>query len=99
MAKFDVYRLKDDDAFVLDCQADLLDGLNIRFVVPLLAEAKAPTPITRLNPIMEVDGNRLVMATQFAAAIPSRALGDVVASLISDQDAIGNAIDMLITGF
>lgn len=99
MAKFDVYRLKGSNACVLDCQADLLEGLNTRFVVPLLPEDEAPKPAARLNPIVEVDGRRLVMVTQFAAAVPVRELGDMVVSLANEQDVIGYALDMLISGF
>lgn len=42
MAKFDVYRLRDSGGLVVDCQADLLDGLNTRFVVPSLPIDAAP---------------------------------------------------------
>lgn len=99
MAKFDVYRLRQDGNLVVDCQADLLDDLNTRFVVPLLPFDEAPKPAARLNPALKVERQTLVMATQFAAAIPVRELGVKVVSLIEEQDAIGNALDMLISGF
>jgi len=99
MAKFDAYGLRDGSGIVLDCQADLLGDLNTRFVVPLLFEEEAPRPAARLNPIFEVQGRRVVMATQFAAAIGVKELGERVASLVKEQDAIGNALDMLISGF
>jgi len=99
MAKFDVYRLRRGDGLVLDCQANLLGDLNTRFVVPLLAEDAAPKPAARLNPTFPVGGRRQVMMTQFAAAIPARDLGDRVVSLLDEQDAIGAALDMLISGF
>lgn len=41
----------------------------------------------------------MVMATHFALAVPIRELGEQIASLLSEQDAIGNALDMLISGF
>ena len=84
---------------LLDCQADLLSGLNTRFVVPLLPEREAPRPAARLNPLFEIDGQRLVMATQFCAAIPARELGERVGSLADHQDDIIDALDMLISGF
>jgi toxin CcdB len=99
MAKYDVYRLREGRGFLLDCQADVLGDLNTRFVVPLLPENEAPKPATRLNPIFNVTGRRVVMVTQFAAAIAVRELGDPLGALIGDQDAIGNALDMLIIGF
>jgi toxin CcdB len=99
MAKYDVYRRGYGAAYLLDCQADLLDHLNTRFVVPLMTEPDAPRPATRLNPIIQFDGRALVMVTQFAAAMPVPELGKKVGSCLKDQDAIGNALDMLISGF
>ena len=99
MGKFAVHPRRDGPGFLLDCQADLLSDLNTRFVVPLLPEADAPTPAARLNPSFEVGGERVVMVTQFAAAVPVKELGDPVGSLLAEQDAIGNALDMLISGF
>lgn len=99
MAKFDVHRQKQGGYFLLDCQADLLNGLNTRLVAPLLPVAQAPQPAARLNPIFDVEGERLVMVTQFAASVSVRELGEVVQSLRSEMDAINVALDMLITGF
>lgn len=99
MAKFDVHRQKHGGCLVLDCQADLLDDLNTRLVVPLLPFEEAPQPAARLNPIFDVDGQRLVMVTQFAASVPVRELGEIVHSLRVELDAINAALDMLIIGF
>lgn len=99
MAKFDVYARRDGGELVLDCQANLLSDLNTRFVVPLLPEAEAPRPAARLNPVFVVRGERMMMATHFALAIPVKELGEQIVSLLSEQDAIGNALDMLISGF
>ena len=99
MAKFDVHRLRQGGDLVLDCQADLLDDLNTRLVVPLLPADEAPKAAARLNPRFEIEGAELVMVTQFATAIPTRELGEKVISLNGEQDAIGNALDMLISGF
>lgn len=99
MAKFDVYRQKQGRWLVLDCQADLLSDLNTRLVVPLLPVEDSPKPAIRLNPIFDVEGERLVMVTQFAASVPIRELGEIVHSLNSEQDAITAALDMLIIGF
>lgn len=99
MAKFDVYRQKQGGCHVLDCQADLLSDLNTRLVVPLLPIDEAPKPAIRLNPIFDVEGERLVMVTQFAASVPIRELGEIVQSLSPEQDVISAALDMLIIGF
>ena len=100
MAKFDVYARRDGGpGLLLDCQADLLGDLATRFVVPLLAEAEAPRPAARLNPLFEIAGLRFVMVTQFAAAVPARELGERTGSLIERQDEVLGALDMLISGF
>jgi toxin CcdB len=98
MAKFDVYRQRQGGCHVLDCQADLLNDLNTRFVVPLLPIDEAPKAAARLNPIFDVEGVQLVMVTQFAASVPIRELGEVVKSLSEEQDIINAALDMLIIG-
>jgi len=99
MAKFDVYRHGEGIGYLLDCQADLLASLNTRLVVPLLPLASAPIPAGRLNPIFDIAGIRHSMVTQFAAAVPVTLLREKVASLASDEIAIGNAIDMLLAGY
>lgn len=99
MAKFDVFRRRQGDGYLLDCQADLLRGLNTRFVVPLLPAQAAPTPAARLNPLFELEGESHVMMTQFAAAVPVAELAERVASLRDRDIDIINALDMLISGF
>lgn len=99
MAKFDVFRRRSGDGYLLDCQADLLSQLNTRFLVPLLPARDAPTPAARLNPLFELEGKSHVMMTQFAAAVPVSELGERVASLRDRDIDILNALDMLISGF
>jgi toxin CcdB len=98
MARFDVHRPA-SGGFLLDCQADVLNGLNTRFVVPLLPPEIAPLAGERLNPSFTVAGETVVMVTQFASSITLRQLGPRVESLAKEQPAIMNAIDMLLTGY
>lgn len=99
MAKYDVYPNPDGSGYLLDVQADLLDGLNTRVVVPLFQIQDAPDPAKYLNPIFDVNGDRVVMMTQFMASVPSSILTSPVATL-SDQFAeITNALDMVFQGF
>lgn len=44
MARFDIYENPACPGYLLDVQADLLDGLNTRMVVPLLPMEAAPRP-------------------------------------------------------
>jgi toxin CcdB len=97
MARFDVYRY--EDGYLLDVQADILDGLNSRMVVPLMPSAKAPKPADRLNPVFIVGEDEFVMVTQFMAAVPVRDFGKPVGSLEQEYDRIKLAIDMLFDGF
>jgi toxin CcdB len=99
MARHDVYRVPEGPGWWLDVQADLLDLLNTRVVVPLLPEARAPVPAKRLNPVFEVEGERAVMVMQFLSAVPVRVLGRPVGSLADRADEIGAALDMVFVGF
>lgn len=98
MATFDIYRR--DRGYLLDVQSDLLDGLNTALIVPLVPLDIAPIPIARLNPIIEVAGERYSMVTQYMAATPIRALGRPVGNLkFSSYDQIKAALDMIFLGF
>lgn len=98
MARFDVYPGARDRGFLLDCQADLLDHLETRVVVPLLPAAGLPAA-TRLNPLFEIGDQTVVMSTQLIFAIPVRHLARRIGSLADRHDEIMNALDMLITGY
>jgi toxin CcdB len=99
MAQFDVFRLKDSEELLLDCQSNFLDRLETRFVVPLLSPEDMPKRIAKLNPRFEIDGREFFMATQGAATIPARMIGARVASLAEDHHVIVGALDMLISGY
>lgn len=97
MAQFDVHRSRDGQDLLLDCQSDLFSHFDTRLVVPLL---RAPTAkhLARLHPEIEIEGERMVLATQLASAVDARELGVTVTSLADQRYAILNAIDMLVTG-
>lgn len=99
MAKYDVYYAKADKTLLVDCQADMLEVLDTRVVVPLLPIANAPKPARYLNPLIELGGETFVMATQFLASVSARDLGDKFATLSDRSDDVNRAIDTLITGF
>lgn len=98
MAKFDVYPAE-GGAYWLDCQTDLLLGLNTRFVVPLRSAADHAGGDTRLNPVFTITGEPFVMLTHFAAAVPVSAISSPVASLVAHEYEIGAALDRLIGGY
>lgn len=99
MARFDIYERRSGRGYLLDCQANILSDLNTRFVIPLLPSDEAPRPASRLNPIFDIQGEPLVMVTQFAAAVPVKELGAHAGSLIAEDTAIIGAIDMLLSGY
>jgi len=99
MARLDVHRSRTGSILLLNVQAEALDHLNTRMVVPLLPPEEAPKPARYLNPEFQVDGRDVVMATQYMAAVPKSELGDKVASLSSNHAEIVTALDMLFLGF
>ena len=101
MARLDVHPMpgKGRDGYVLDVQADLLSHLTTRTVVPLLPEGTAPKPISELNPVFEIGGERHVMVTQAIASIPGRELKRAMASLTDHHDRVIRALDTLLLGF
>lgn len=97
MAQFDVHA-GGGEALLLDCQTDFL-LIDTRLVVPLRRRSEVVNLVRRLNPVFIVDGAEFVMMTQTMAAVRASALGTRVASLVSEQDTIKAAIDMLIVGY
>ncbi|MEP3047173.1 MAG: CcdB family protein [Roseibium sp.] len=99
MAKNDLYRLTSSQTLVLDVQADLLDSLNTRVVVPLMPKDEAPAPAKFLNPVFNWDGEEFVMATQFLSAVSMSELGEPIGSLDEHFQEITRALDMVFQGF
>ena len=99
MACYDVHNSGSGRGLIVDCQADTLRHLNSRFVVPLQLPSIAPLAARKLNPRFNIDGVEHVLVTQFAAAVPLRSLGPVIASLRDEDSRIKDALDMLIFGF
>jgi toxin CcdB len=97
MAQFDVYRSRNGEDLLLNCQNDLLDHFDTRFVIPLMSTLTA-RELPRLHPIFEIDGHPHIMATQLGSAIGIEELGPTVASLADRRYEILNAIDILLTG-
>lgn len=96
MAQFDVHRLA--DGLVIDCQSDLLSHIASRLVAPLVPKSNAPTPVSRLNPVFQIEGEDQVMITESCGAVRVRQLGPVVTSLADHSFEITDALDVLITG-
>ena len=96
MSQFNVHRLA--EGLVLNCQSDLLEQIDSRFVVPLVPRSEAPKIGQRLNPMFEIEGKEYVMLTQAAAAVRRRELGAVVSSLAEHSFQITGALHILLSG-
>lgn len=103
MAQFDVY-LNPNAAtrkaipYLLDVQADLLDMLTTRVVVPLVLAEEMGVAAKYLNPQFKVKGATVVMSTAELAGVSNRSLGDRVTSLKNKRDEVITALDFLFTG-
>jgi len=103
MAQFDVYLNPNKDTcdsipFLLDVQADLLDMLSTRVVVPMVVAEEIPLAAKHLNPHFKIKGIAVVMSTAELAGVSTRVLGDKVVSLKNKRDEIIAALDILFTG-
>jgi len=93
-----VYRNGDGAGLLLDVQADLLDELATRAVVPLLPLSHAPPLVRHLNPTFTVAGEPYAMMTNYIAAVPASELSHEVGSLAHHHADITAALDFLLAG-
>lgn len=103
MAQFDVYLNPNTSTrklipYLLDVQAELLDTLATRVVVPLILAEEMGLAARHLNPQFKIKGVAVIMSTAELAGIATRSLGDKVASLKNKRDEIIAALDLLFTG-
>ncbi|GLI33270.1 CcdB family protein [Desulforhabdus amnigena] len=104
MAQFDVFENPNEETnqaipYLLDVQADLLDGLSTRVVVPLIASSAMGKPIKHLNPQFTIRDTPVFMSTAELAGIHIRFMGEKVSSLKDQRHDIIAALDFLFTGF
>jgi len=106
MARYDVFS-NPGGGYGPDVQADLLDELKTRIVIPLIIKALAPIPAKRLNPSFGIGreeerrrgGEEDVLVTQFMSAIPVSVLKNPVTNLSASHHEIVSAPDMAFHGF
>ena len=103
MAQFDIHananpRTRATVPYLLDVQSDLLTPLATRVVIPLLRVDSSSQPVEKLNPVVEHDGQKLMLSTAEMAGVPLSALGERIASLAEDRDQITAAVDFLVCG-
>ncbi|NIJ40753.1 toxin CcdB [Parvibaculum indicum] len=104
MAQFDVYRnrhssSRDEIPFFLLLQHDVIETRALRVVAPLVPLSRAELPMTRLNPVFEAEGQKLILSTLEIAGVSASFLGDdIVTSFADRRDDIIAAVDFLMTG-
>jgi len=104
MAQFTVYKNKNSRTkalypLLVDVQANLLDELQTRVVIPLTkAPALTRKPMSRLTPPIDVNGDKYSLMTPQLAGIPHSALGAPVRNISEQREVIVSALDILITG-
>ena len=103
MAQFEIHRNTgpgaEDFTYLLDIQSDFLGRLETRLVVPLMPLARYGTPIERLNPVFEIEGEAHVGVFTEMAGVARPLLGEVVASAAERRHEIVAAVDFMIQGF
>lgn len=104
MAQFDVYENPNSETnqeipYLLDVQADLLDTLATRVVVPLINASAAGKPLRHLNPEFTINETLVIMSTPELAGISVQSMGQKAGTLKDRRDEIIAALDFLFTGF
>ncbi len=104
MAQFDVYEnpnagTREQIPYLLDVQADLLEGLATRAVVPLVAASAMGEGTLILNPRFNVKRLAVVMSTAELAGVPANLLTERVYSLKEKRKEIVAALQFLFAGF
>lgn len=105
MPQFAVYRNEnpgscDEFPFLVDVQADLLEELGTRVVIPLArSEALIDFPTQYLTPLITFQGRPYALLTPQLAGISRDELGPQAGSLADQERAISTAIDFLLRGF
>ncbi len=103
MAQFDVYLNPNTETnhnipYLVDVQADLLDVLATRIVIPLHTMTSMPKPARHLNPILEISDERFVLSTAELAGIPTAMLGTPIDNLKTYREDVIAALDFVCTG-
>lgn len=104
MAQFDVYTNPNPESnrvipYLLDVQADILNNLTTRVVIPLYSTTAMGKAAQHLNPQFAIQNTTVIMSTAELAGVTLNRLGDKVCSLTEHRNDIIAALDFLFTGF
>ncbi len=99
MSRFDLYKARGEDTYLLDMQTDLLEIQSTRMVAPVLPQHKVATQIKTLHPTIDVNGVPHVLVTHLMAAVPVIHLKNPIQNLAQQSDAFTRALDLLFQGY
>ena len=100
MARFDLFRSRSGAVgYLLDVQANALERLETRVLIPLTPLGRSTIPARQLNPQFDIEGEPHILQTQWLASVGRNRLGRRVGTLGEYWDEITRALDMLLTGF
>jgi toxin CcdB len=105
MAQFDVHRnagvMRSTIPYIVVVQSSQFDVYRRRVVVPLVLQKSLPNQITKaaskLNPVFEIEGQKVMLHPLDMVSIAINKLGDYVMSLADDGITIADALDDLLT--
>ena len=84
---------------LLDIQSDLLDDLRTTIVVPLCpSESVAHITMSKLNPVLDIDGDHFTAMVQDMAGIDRSQLGQELCDLTHYRAEIIAAVDFVLSG-
>ena len=104
MAQYGVYENTNQETcqtfpYMLDIQADVLNDLPTRVVVPLVLSSLLKKSIPILTPLFRICESEVLMLTPQLVGVQMQVLGTRVCSLKEQRSDIIAALDLLITGF
>lgn len=105
MPQFAVYRNQNSGSseefpFLVDVQADVLEELDTRVVIPLGKAAKLTGfPMRYLIPVVAFQGEPYLLLTPQLGGISRCELGPQAGTLAYQERAISAALDFLLRGF
>ncbi len=102
MAQYDIHRNTGLNTAIIPymviVQADVLDGLATRVVVPLVKRSEM-RPAAHLNPVFEIEGIEVVFSTAELAVLERDEItGEAITSLAGQRAAMTRALDFLLIG-
>ena len=102
--QFDVYvnpskRSKNAYPFLVDIQSKLIAEIDTRIVIPLGKLASfSNVALPRLTPIVEYEGEKLLLLTPQISSVPNKVLKNPVGSLAHLRETIIASLDFAVSG-